>query len=342
MKQITQTPGGRRYVGNDFLAMQDLTLKLTEGFYSQFGNFVLYGCEMTGNNIAAGIVMIDGKACIFAGATGITTPYYVQQVVVNENVPYKIGEGLGYQTYTAQACAANEPGAFRLDNAKRFNQLIATENEYTYIVDSNEALAAWAANAPGNDYSSVLIKKGIWTLHDRIYLDVVGTKKIMGQSGNLIIYDGNTSAFNSFSSQDNLPTVQQYDACITGVNIKLAGIDGGIGFHYCYNLTDCTVHVASGLGDSTKLYFGFNGCYLLTKCRSRGWGTTSNYNPNTGQGNIGVGFLSCRGLFQCAPISVLGSSGNSLIFKGCYAGITNDYPVSNTPEGGWNYGESGV
>jgi hypothetical protein len=124
MKQITQTPGGRRYVGNDFLAMQDLTLKLTEGFYSQFGNFVLYGCEMTGNNIAAGIVMIDGKACIFAGATGITTPYYVQQVVVNENVPYKIGEGLGYQTYTAQACAANEPGAFRLDNAKRFKKLM--------------------------------------------------------------------------------------------------------------------------------------------------------------------------------------------------------------------------
>jgi hypothetical protein len=131
MKQITQTPGGRRYAGNDFLAMQDLTLKLTEGFYSQFGNFILYGCERTGNNIAEGIVMLDGKACIFAGSQGAGTPFYVKKVVINENVPYLVGEGLGYQTYAAQPCAAGEQGAFRLDNAKRFKQFMAPDNVLT-------------------------------------------------------------------------------------------------------------------------------------------------------------------------------------------------------------------
>jgi hypothetical protein len=171
MKQIYQTAGGRRYAGNDFLAMQDLTLRLTEQFYSQYGNFVLYGCEIANNNIAEGVVMLGGKACLFEGAQGVTTPFYVKQVVVNENVPYKVGDGLGFQIYTAQPCAANEAGAWRLDGAVTFKQIISPDN---VLIDKS---TAWF-NVNLNNMATGNLK---------IRYNKIGNIEIFG---NLVIKDG--------------------------------------------------------------------------------------------------------------------------------------------------------
>ncbi len=124
MKEIAQQQGGRLYYGNDFLAMQQLTLQLTEQFYAQFGNFVLYGCEVSENGISPGVVMLNGKACTFADAKGVTMPYYVKQVKETEDVFYKVGTGIGFENYIAEPCAAGDVGAFRLDIAKRFKDVI--------------------------------------------------------------------------------------------------------------------------------------------------------------------------------------------------------------------------
>ncbi|MDR1199074.1 MAG: hypothetical protein LBK94_08720 [Prevotellaceae bacterium] len=326
MKQITQTPGGRRYTGNDFLAMQDLTLKLTEGFYSQFGNFIPYGCEVTGGNIAPGIVMLDGKACLFAGAQGITAPYYVKQVVVNENVPYKIGEGLGYQTYMAQVCADDEAGAFRLDNAKDFKKVMTLNSEFTYIVDSDEALAAWAANAPGNDYSSVLVKKGTWTLNGNINLSNTGTKIITGQADNLLVFTGDT-AMNAIHYAYYSTSPQAEIKCITGVNIRI-NYPGGCGFFCCYNLVDCTAYSLNN-----NIIHGFANCNVLTRCFGVGSGFGSDYNSSTGNGTVGAGFKDCRILFGCSGTI---NSGNPT-YRDCYMSTMSETnPVANTAEGGWN------
>jgi hypothetical protein len=56
----------------------------------------------------------------------------------------------------------------------------------TYVVDSNAKLAAWAANTAGNDYTTVLIKTGTWTINTWIDLIYAGTKRVISEAGNLI------------------------------------------------------------------------------------------------------------------------------------------------------------
>ena len=133
MKEIVHGPGGRLYKGEDFLAMQQLTLDLTEKIYAQRGNLILYGCEITGNNISPGVVMLGGKACLFAGATNATMPFYVKKVKVTENVPYKTGDGAGYDIYTAVQCAGIDVGAFDLHSADRYVIVIERELNSAWI-----------------------------------------------------------------------------------------------------------------------------------------------------------------------------------------------------------------
>ncbi len=123
MKQLTQVPGGRLWYGDDWLYVQKTLLSLTEDFYAQYGNFVLHGCQVNGGQVTPGVVILDGKACLFEGAA-FAGALYVKQTKIDENVPYKTGSGLGYETYSATVCAEIDPGAFRLDNAKRFEDVI--------------------------------------------------------------------------------------------------------------------------------------------------------------------------------------------------------------------------
>jgi len=105
MKQIVEhLPGGRLYKGEDFLAMQQLTLDLTEKFFAQYGDFILYGCEITGGNITPGVIMLDGKACYFEGKENAPTPFYVRKAEITEDVPYKTGNNTGYISYLALPC----------------------------------------------------------------------------------------------------------------------------------------------------------------------------------------------------------------------------------------------
>jgi hypothetical protein len=124
MKELRQGPGVRLYKGEDFLALQELTLRLTEQFYGQFGNLILSGCGQEGDSLLSGIVLLDGKACVFAGATGVASPFHVKKVVVTENVPYKTGEGIGFESFVAEPCAEGDEGAFRLDTAQRLEEIM--------------------------------------------------------------------------------------------------------------------------------------------------------------------------------------------------------------------------
>jgi hypothetical protein len=136
MKKIAHQPGGRLYKGEDFLTMQQLTLNLTEKLYAQYGNIILYGCEMESNgtlsdwSISPGVIMIDGDACAFPGAENARIPFHVEKVAITENVPYKTGEGAGYTVHIAQACSA-KPGSVRLGTALRLEEVFR-QDSYSY------------------------------------------------------------------------------------------------------------------------------------------------------------------------------------------------------------------
>jgi hypothetical protein len=90
-------------------------------------------------------------------------------------------------TFTGEVRVQEKTGS-----AKNDGTLAATEaqvyraNEFTFVIDSDAALAAWADNAPGNDYARVLIKSGTWAL----------TREIGALHGESVdLDDANTPAF---------------------------------------------------------------------------------------------------------------------------------------------------
>lgn len=77
MKRHVQSPGIRKWSGNDLLDLQDQTLSVLDAFYSQFGNGVISGCKIDGLNISPGWVVVNGMILKFEGATVETLPVYL-------------------------------------------------------------------------------------------------------------------------------------------------------------------------------------------------------------------------------------------------------------------------
>lgn len=61
MKRHVQYPGVRKWSGNDLLELQGEGLTVADSFFSQYGNCVICGCQVTEDSIAAGLVSIGGR-----------------------------------------------------------------------------------------------------------------------------------------------------------------------------------------------------------------------------------------------------------------------------------------
>ncbi len=138
-----------------------------------------------------------------------------------------------------------------------------TQDFFTYIVDSNQKLADWANNVSGNDYTSVLIKTGEWgpvQPNGRINLTATGTKVIVGQPGNLLVF--NDYAFGDFLFYEEIPQdTSNYK--IYNVNIKYKK-NTSIGttnsaFSKCVNIEQCSYTVENLLTGQFKMT-AFSAC----------------------------------------------------------------------------------
>ena len=176
---------------------------------------------------------------------------------------------------------------------------------YTFVVDSNADLTAWANNdrSGGKDYTSVLIRRGTWTSSKGVNLTAAGTKVVVGEAGSKLVFN-NTEKGLYYSA---VPTRSEY--YMRGVTVENTGTgnvyssgfylctnltncsgtgtgNAGAGFHLCTNLTNC-----SGIGTGTNgAGGGFNSCANLTNCSGTG----------TGTGGSGLGFRSCTNLTNCS------------------------------------------
>ncbi|MDR2449790.1 MAG: hypothetical protein LBD52_07515 [Prevotellaceae bacterium] len=241
----------------------------------------------------------------------------------------------------------------------------------TFIVDSNDALAAWANNTEGNDYSHVLIKAGTWTSSKEVNLTTAGTKVVVGQAGSSLSF---TSSYGL--RYNSKPTTADY--WMFGVTVNISGSTYGYGFSNCTYLTNCSgtgtsdnaTGSGSGYGFSNCTYltnctgtgtgstygYGFYNCTYLTNCTGSGTGTSDNatgsgygygfsnctYLTNcSGTGTArssstggGYGFNGCRIMMFCKPGS---TASTSATYSSCYmhASGTTD-PVADTAAGGWN------
>lgn len=207
---------------------------------------------------------------------------------------------------------------------------------FTFIIDSDEALSEWANNdkSKGQDYTSILIRKGEWrcTIPDKglmqtdrehiyvAYIDLgnIGTKYIYGEPGNKLILVSpysNTGAASAEQMQPKMvygicgtdPSITQpgpgapiahvpRDFIMRGVNIEAIGEA-----HYFYalsmliNIYDCNVIVRAGGG-----YPVASACYA--HCN----------NVNNCSGSVHVNATGTPD----SPVIAAGSGG---VFTNCFA-----------------------
>ena len=191
--------------------------------------------------------------------------------------------------------------------------------QFSFVVDSNEKLAEWVNNnrSKGQDYTSVLIRRGEWTGTAGVNLTTAGTKVVVGEPGSKLVFNNAEKCL----YYDVVPTGPEY--YMRDVTVTTSTRYGeNYGFHSCTNLTNCT-----GSGSSTGSGYGFYSCTNLTNCTGSGSGAGSDY-------SYGYGFRLCTVVISCKA----GGHCTTNVFKDCYASSskTSSYACADTANGGFN------
>lgn len=87
MKEYVADTGGRYTYVDDILNLQELALSMT-AIFAGCEDFIISGCEITGNAISCGYVWINGKVRYFEGCVTATFPYYVYEKNGSDTVVY--------------------------------------------------------------------------------------------------------------------------------------------------------------------------------------------------------------------------------------------------------------
>jgi hypothetical protein len=227
---------------------------------------------------------------------------------------------------------------------------------YTYVVKDNATFAAWVNGVAGNDYTSVLILPGTYTIDTTLSgttsilnLSAVGTKRVTGMQGNNLVFNNTSTGATTLSAirgyvTGAYPIFEGTDAeySLTGVNItvnntKTAAVETTyiFGFGYCANMKDCSVAI-DGTGGSNTWYYGTYGCVNIVACsadavspldasgfRDSYYIINSTGKATGARGNTSgksYGFYNCRniiGSFGIADSSGVSGSGETIGFTQC-------------------------
>lgn len=87
MKEYIADTGGRYTYVDDILNLQALAISMT-AIFSGCEDFIISGCEITGNAISSGYVWINGKVRYFEGCPSAAFPYYIYEKNDTDTVVY--------------------------------------------------------------------------------------------------------------------------------------------------------------------------------------------------------------------------------------------------------------
>jgi len=229
------------------------------------------------------------------------------------------GDALGMSVATPQAA-----GAMSTEDKRRLDAVDLRANKYTFIIDSNAALAAWANNTAGNDYSRILIKAGTWTLNTTLTggtasnpiaaIDISNrrTMSVVGEVGSVIVINRQVAGpvhvagirGEVAGAAPNLtgPSGLQF---FDNITIEMGPAINRQGFNRCANLKDCRVTFSTA-GSSSDSSLAFTDCTNLIGCAGtdRAAGHTNNMFVNCTNlvnciGTGGTGFANCTNLTNC-------------------------------------------
>ncbi len=239
----------------------------------------------------------------------------------------------------------------------------------TFVVNSNETLQQWASHAAGNDYSSVYIASGTYTLASGgINLTAAGTKQVEGHPSSKLVFesltpvDGNYSAALYYTSR---PTDPSYN--IKNVNVECTGAPATSANNYpcafrnCVNLTNCSGFAKATGTKAYQAAYAFYGCQNLSFCFGASSGanngnaytfSASSYLTNCtadetaypaaydSQADI-IPYASCSYLVNCVSKAKNGYELTRGFFgcsylTGCHAEMTQDASTTVTEISGFN------
>ena len=87
MKEYIAETGGRYTYSDDILNLQELALSMT-CIFEGCADFIISGCEISGNRVSEGYVWLGGKVRRFEGVQSATFPYFIYTINTTESVVY--------------------------------------------------------------------------------------------------------------------------------------------------------------------------------------------------------------------------------------------------------------
>lgn len=91
MKEFSAQTGGRYTYADDLENLQELALAFSQ-IFDNCDNFIVSGCEVSGNSISAGYVFINGKIRYFSGSSNVASwPQHIYEHNTTESVAYESG-----------------------------------------------------------------------------------------------------------------------------------------------------------------------------------------------------------------------------------------------------------
>ena len=239
-------------------------------------------------------------------------------------------------------------------------------NDYTYIIDSNQKLEDWAndvnpyddeLNPTGNDYSYILIKKGIYEINTAleggtgaaplVVIDISNgrTKKIVGEDDSKIVIN-NISESNTYlavikgivtgTSSDDISSNNSENYEIRNVYIEKGEVASKCyvkAFYKCINVFNCSSTTLSGTNNNIfELCININNCIIglsnqnvaqckiINNCKSKGYFGNCNNLNNCIADN---GYNYCKYLNNCISIGNQSGLGTSTEYSTLF--YTSEY-----------------
>lgn len=172
-------------------------------------------------------------------------------------------------------------------------------SQATFTISSNEDLAKWATNASGNDYTSVYIAPGTYTLESgSINLTATGTKIVEGHPNAKLVFKSTNAAINTnyypALYYTTKPDSQEYKMTnvivdVTGMNATSSNVYA-VGFYNCINMLNCYATAKSTGTKSWQAAYSYYACSYLINCQGASSGA-NNGNAYT--------FSACTYLTNC-------------------------------------------
>lgn len=204
MKHFNAQTGGRYTFVDDLINLQDLALSIVS-IFDDCDNFIVSGCEISGDTVSPGYVYINKKIRWFNGATGVEFPCYIYEQNMAETMTYangqdKVGRHIYGCALAASVPSSNDPltnaapqyiqlterGGLRLNEAFFGSNCLLLSASDTQVVRSDVLFAANVSIDGSLNLGSLTIVNGSST--GRLYHDSNGRFVLSNKKGSGATY----------------------------------------------------------------------------------------------------------------------------------------------------------